>query len=105
MSPNDPSEQPAAAKRLARRNLMVAGGVAVAFFGMIGAAYAAVPFYKAFCQLTGYDGTVRRAQAAPGNCESSGVFALNRRKYWRDNCPARIGSRPRSATSARTLSR
>lgn len=66
MSPNDPSEQPAAAKRLARRNLMVAGGVAVAFFGMIGAAYAAVPFYKAFCQLTGYDGTVRRAQAAPG---------------------------------------
>lgn len=32
---------------------------------MIGAAYASVPLYKAFCQLTGYDGTVRRAQIAP----------------------------------------
>ena len=32
---------------------------------MIGAAYASVPLYKAFCQLTGFDGTVRRADAAP----------------------------------------
>ena len=35
------------------------------FFGMIGAAYASVPLYKAFCQLTGFDGTVRRAEVAP----------------------------------------
>lgn len=32
---------------------------------MVGAAYAAVPIYKAFCQLTGFDGTVRRAERAP----------------------------------------
>ena len=32
---------------------------------MIGAAYASVPLYKAFCQATGYDGTVRRAYQAP----------------------------------------
>lgn len=32
---------------------------------MIGAAYASVPLYKAFCQVTGFDGTVRRAEAAP----------------------------------------
>jgi len=35
------------------------------FAGMIGAAYAAVPLYRAFCQLTGFGGMVRQAQAAP----------------------------------------
>jgi cytochrome c oxidase assembly protein subunit 11 len=48
-----------------RRNRNVAIAVVVTFFGMVGAAYAAVPIYRAFCQLTGFDGTVRRAQAAP----------------------------------------
>ena len=38
---------------------------AALFFGMIGAAYASVPLYRAFCQLTGFDGTVRKAEAAP----------------------------------------
>jgi cytochrome c oxidase assembly protein subunit 11 len=60
MSPNDPSNP------LRRRNRIVAGLVGVIFLGMVGAAYAAVPIYRAFCQLTGYDGTVRRASAAPG---------------------------------------
>ncbi|WP_431307701.1 cytochrome c oxidase assembly protein [Caulobacter endophyticus] len=32
---------------------------------MVGAAYASVPLYKLFCQVTGFDGTVRRAEAAP----------------------------------------
>ena len=35
-------------------------------FGMLGAAYAAVPLYRLFCQLTGYDGTTMRA-ARPSN--------------------------------------
>jgi cytochrome c oxidase assembly protein subunit 11 len=47
------------------RNRRVAAICAVVFFAMVGAAYAAVPLYKAFCQLTGFDGTVRRAQLAP----------------------------------------
>jgi cytochrome c oxidase assembly protein subunit 11 len=38
--------------------------VGVALF-MVGAAFAAVPLYKRFCQATGYDGTVRQAQAKP----------------------------------------
>lgn len=38
---------------------------AVVLVGMVGAAYAAVPFYRAFCQATGYDGTIRRAERAP----------------------------------------
>jgi cytochrome c oxidase assembly protein subunit 11 len=32
---------------------------------MVGASYAAVPIYKAFCQATGFDGTTKRAEAAP----------------------------------------
>lgn len=48
-----------------RRNRKVAIICGLFFFGMIGAAYASVPLYKAFCQLTGFDGTIRRAEAAP----------------------------------------
>lgn len=35
------------------------------FAGMVGMAYAAVPLYRAFCQATGFDGTVKRAKEAP----------------------------------------
>ena len=59
MSQNAPSDPDR------RRNARVAVICAVAFFGMIGAAYASVPLYRAFCQLTGFDGTTRRAEAAP----------------------------------------
>jgi cytochrome c oxidase assembly protein subunit 11 len=49
-----------------RRGLRITAGVAALAVGaMIGAAYAAVPFYRAFCQATGYDGTVRRAERVP----------------------------------------
>lgn len=41
--------------------LMLGGVVA----GMGGMAYAAVPLYRVFCQVTGYGGTTRRAHVAP----------------------------------------
>lgn len=45
-----------------RANVAVAG-VCVAFFaGMVGMAYAAVPLYRIFCQVTGYGGTTQRAE-------------------------------------------
>ncbi len=50
---------------LQERNRTVAAVAGVVFVSMIGAAYAAVPLYKAFCQATGYDGAVRKAQVAP----------------------------------------
>jgi cytochrome c oxidase assembly protein subunit 11 len=59
MSPSSTS------KRKLSRNAVLgltAGGVALA---MVGAAYAAVPIYRTFCQLTGFDGTVRRGDAIP----------------------------------------
>jgi cytochrome c oxidase assembly protein subunit 11 len=39
----------------------------IAAFGMVGAAYAAVPLYRVFCQVTGFDGTVKRAKAPPSH--------------------------------------
>lgn len=47
------------------RNGGVAMLCALVFVGMVGAAYAAVPLYRAFCQATGYGGTIRKAEAAP----------------------------------------
>jgi cytochrome c oxidase assembly protein subunit 11 len=37
----------------------------VVFAGMVGLAFAAVPFYRAFCQATGFNGTPRRAESGP----------------------------------------
>jgi cytochrome c oxidase assembly protein subunit 11 len=48
-----------------KRNRRVGAICALGFAAMVGAAYASVPLYKAFCQVTGYDGTVRKADAAP----------------------------------------
>ncbi len=50
-----------------RRDVIVAAscGVFVAF--MVGAAYAAVPFYNWFCRTTGFGGTTQVASAAPGH--------------------------------------
>jgi len=49
----------------ARRNRNLALICAATFFGMVGMAFASVPLYRAFCQATGYGGTVSRAAAAP----------------------------------------
>lgn len=46
----------------ARTGLM-AGGIAVA---MLGLAYASVPLYRMFCEVTGFGGTPMRGDAAPG---------------------------------------
>lgn len=46
-------------------NLRVAAACVVFFSSMIGAAYAAVPLYKLFCQVTGFGGTPKIASSAP----------------------------------------
>jgi cytochrome c oxidase assembly protein subunit 11 len=45
-----------------RLTALISAAVAL---GMVGAAFAAVPLYKRFCQLTGYDGTVRQVTEKP----------------------------------------
>ena len=51
-----------AAPRSAKFVALLCAGVVVT---MTGAAFAAVPLYQLFCQVTGFNGTVMRAEAAP----------------------------------------
>src|SRR5262245_39387847 len=51
---------------LQRRHRAIALWCAVLVVGMVGASYAAVPLYRLFCQVTGYDGTPRRAAQPSG---------------------------------------
>lgn len=60
-----PSETEKSGTGQSRLNARVAVICVLVFSGMIGAAYASVPLYKRFCQLTGFGGTVRQAEAAP----------------------------------------
>jgi cytochrome c oxidase assembly protein subunit 11 len=63
VSHSNPSE-PRAPRKLTRNGLVaLICGVFIA--GMVGAAYASVPLYRAFCQVTGYGGTVRKAEVKP----------------------------------------
>ncbi|PZO74708.1 MAG: cytochrome c oxidase assembly protein [Mesorhizobium amorphae] len=60
MTTQPTTENPSKAK--ANRLIAVS---CVAFFGaMVGAAYAAVPLYELFCQVTGYGGTTKRVEQA-----------------------------------------
>ena len=49
----------------ARRNRKVAVLSAGVVVVMIGLAYASVPLYRLFCQVTGFAGTTQRAESAP----------------------------------------
>ena len=51
---------------LARRNGRTAALAGLLVLAMIGLAFASVPLYRLFCQVTGFDGTTMRAAAAPG---------------------------------------
>jgi cytochrome c oxidase assembly protein subunit 11 len=47
------------------RNRAVAASLVVVVAGMVGLAFASVPLYRLFCQVTGYGGTTQQAAAAP----------------------------------------
>ncbi|MGZ6019477.1 MAG: cytochrome c oxidase assembly protein [Phenylobacterium sp.] len=72
MSQSNPSDPPtpgpgdgkAPRKRWSNNAVLLACGLT--FVVMVGAAYASVPLYRAFCQVTGYGGTVRKAEVKPG---------------------------------------
>ena len=48
------------------RNTRTALLMALIVAAMVGLAFASVPLYRMFCQLTGFDGTPLRAERAPG---------------------------------------
>jgi len=47
-----------------RKNTRILAVCVVFVVGMVGAAYAAVPLYTLFCQVTGFGGTTQRAESA-----------------------------------------
>jgi len=51
--------------KIPRRDVIVAFACGVTVAAMVGASYAAVPFYNWFCRVTGYGGTPQIATAAP----------------------------------------
>ena len=51
---------------VARKNARTAGIMALLVAAMLGLAFASVPLYRMFCELTGFDGTPLRAERAPG---------------------------------------
>jgi cytochrome c oxidase assembly protein subunit 11 len=51
---------------IANRNTRTALRMGLVALAMLGLAFASVPLYRAFCQLTGFDGTPLRAEKAPG---------------------------------------
>jgi cytochrome c oxidase assembly protein subunit 11 len=51
---------------VAQKNTRTALIMALVALGFLGLAFASVPLYRIFCELTGFDGTPRRAEKAPG---------------------------------------
>ena len=49
-----------------RRHRRLAFTLGILCCGMVGLAFASVPLYRLFCQVTGYGGTTRVAETAPG---------------------------------------
>jgi cytochrome c oxidase assembly protein subunit 11 len=56
---------------LASRNGRTAGMMALLVVAMVGLAFASVPLYRLFCQVTGFNGTTQRAEGV----ESPGAVA------------------------------
>jgi cytochrome c oxidase assembly protein subunit 11 len=54
-----------ATPKLRRSDKIVAFACGLTVAGMVGAAYAAVPFYNWFCRTTGFNGTTQVATAGP----------------------------------------
>ena len=51
---------------LAQRNARTGLIMALVAAAMVGLAFASVPLYRMFCQVTGFGGTTQRADTAPG---------------------------------------
>jgi cytochrome c oxidase assembly protein subunit 11 len=61
----EPTKPPAKPAPRLSRDALVAAICGLVAVGMVGAAYAAVPFYNWFCRTTGYNGTTQVAKSAP----------------------------------------
>lgn len=69
----------------ARKNRRVAFAFSTLVCGMIALAFASAPLYRVFCQVTGYGGATRTAQAAPGARGDAGAITV---RFNADTAPA-----------------
>ena len=58
------------------RNNRTALMMAMMGLGMLALAFASVPLYRVFCQVTGYGGTTQRAEMAPGADVAEGQIGV-----------------------------
>ncbi len=87
---------------LARRNGRTAGLAVLLVLAMVGLAFASVPLYRLFCQVTGFDGTTdARGRGARTGRRQGGGDPLRRQHRFR-LCPGASApkSRARSSPSA-----
>jgi len=63
--------------RTSKANARVALICGAVFVVMVGAAFAAVPLYRAFCQATGFNGAARRGAAAAGVSDETVVVRFD----------------------------
>ena len=70
-----PNPKPSKAPRISR-DVMVASLAGFLAVAMVGAAYAAVPFYNWFCRATGFNGTTQVAEAAPSGAPLERTVAV-----------------------------
>lgn len=60
-----------------RSNASLATNLALVACGMLALAYASVPLYNLFCNITGYGGTTRTAPKAPGSIGKTITVTFN----------------------------
>jgi cytochrome c oxidase assembly protein subunit 11 len=75
--PKDPTASPRKARRRGlTRDAVVASICGFVVVLMVGAAYAAVPFYNWFCRATGFNGTTQVATSAPSGAPLTRKIAV-----------------------------
>jgi cytochrome c oxidase assembly protein subunit 11 len=72
----EPASKPARSAPRLTRDAVVAACCGLVVVLMIGASYAAVPFYNWFCRATGFNGTTQVATAAPSAAPLARTIAV-----------------------------
>src|SRR6201991_2021423 len=70
------AEEKASPRRGLTRDAMVGATCGLVVVLMVGAAYAAVPFYNWFCRTTGFNGTTQVATSAPSSAPLARTIAV-----------------------------
>jgi cytochrome c oxidase assembly protein subunit 11 len=74
--PTTPQPPTTSRKAILRRDAMVAAICGAVVVLMVGASYAAVPFYNWFCRTTGFNGTTQVATKAPSGAPLARKIAV-----------------------------